>query len=271
MPYRIIKKIKALESSSTYLPSFGVDLEDDKTWGYFKLYRIPCPHIFGEAVQLLNTDGTKKYVIKRTFSFETSCTSHNVDSGTTTRETRLLHMPQDLVQGYGTDENMAIELLLREVVYGEGKKTPIYENVLVIGPMDIIPKEENTEGRDISKTANSKPEIIVVVDFKNKIAKIQSLMVLVSTGKAVMTERSKEYEQLYLELEGYTRHFGFENPNPFNNLNEFYDYYRMKFPSYQERRDYIKNLYRKLENSVSSLKKSENRKYSSIKEDTGTE
>jgi hypothetical protein len=255
MPYKIIKKIKALnKGSSTYLPSLGVDLEDDRTWGYFKLYRIPPPHILGEAVQLLNMDGAKKYVIKRTFSFETSCTSRYIDSGTTTCETRLLHMPQDLVQGYGIDENVAIELLLHEVVYGQGKSTPIYEYVLVIGPRDVIPKEENTNATNISEIANSKREIIEVVDFRHKIAKIQSLMVLVSTGRAVLTERSKEYEQLYLELEGYTRHFGFENPNPFNNLNEFYGYYRMKFPSYQERRDYIKNLYRNLENSVSGLK-----------------
>ena len=147
MPYHIIKKIKLLrKGSSTYLPIFGVDLEDDKTWGYFKLYRKPPPNIRGEAVQLLGLDGIRRDTIKKTFDFETDCHSYYDGVGGTS-ETRLLYIPSELVQAYGIDDNMAIELRLQKVVYypddPKKQELEIYASKLVEGPMDVIPKDDN--------------------------------------------------------------------------------------------------------------------------------
>jgi len=146
MPYSIIKKIKLLaKGSSTYLPTFGIDLEDEKTWGYFKLYRSPLPNIRGEAVQLLSLDGIRRDIIKKTFDFKIDCHSYYVAEGTS--ETRILYIPSELVQAYGIDDNMAIELLLQKVVYypdtPKKQELEIYASKLVKGPMDVIPKDNN--------------------------------------------------------------------------------------------------------------------------------
>lgn len=148
MPYSIIKKIKLLDKgSSTYPPTFGVDLEDEKTWGYFKLYRSPLPNIRGEAIRLLDLNGNRKDIIRKTFDFKINCESHYVNGGTTTHETRLLYLPLELVQAYGMDENMAIELLLHEIIYypqtANEKKLAIYEK-LVEGPRDAKPRDDAT-------------------------------------------------------------------------------------------------------------------------------
>ena len=63
MPYHIIKKVKLQsKGSSNNPPSFLIELEDNATWGLFKLYRKPCPIIHGEAVRLLNFDGTANFL-----------------------------------------------------------------------------------------------------------------------------------------------------------------------------------------------------------------
>jgi hypothetical protein len=153
MPYHIIKKIKLLQKgSSTYLPLFGVDLEDDKTWSLFKLYRTPSPEINGEVVRLLDLDGVPIDNINKSFEFPTFTTCHYTN-GANTVKTRLLHMPQQLVQAYGINENMAIELILKEVVYdlqvGEKEKVAIYDK-MIEGPKDILPK--TNDEIDIKRT-----------------------------------------------------------------------------------------------------------------------
>jgi hypothetical protein len=147
MPYDIIKRIKLLRKpTSSYLPIYGIDLEDDKTWGYYKLYRSPAPSIRGEAVRLLGLDGTRKDDIRKTFDFMTECHSSYIDGGGTS-ETRLLYIPSELAQEYGIDDNMAIELLLKKVVYYLGgnqkQELEIYPSKLAKGPMDVKPKDDN--------------------------------------------------------------------------------------------------------------------------------
>lgn len=159
MPYSIIKKIKLFrKGSSTYLPTFGIDLEDDKTWSYFKLYRKPPPNIRGEAVQLLGLDGIRKDTIEKTFDFKTDCKSY-YGAGGETNEKRLLYLPSELVQAYGIDDNMAIELLLEKVVYHPDtpmkQELEIYASKLVKGPMDVTPKDDNQ--MDIKKFTEEYP------------------------------------------------------------------------------------------------------------------
>jgi uncharacterized protein (TIGR02391 family) len=164
MPYHIIKKIQMLrEGTSTYFPSFGTDLEDDKTWSYFKLFREPAPDIRGKVVKLLNLDGTTRDLVNKNSTFATETHCYYTD-GTNTRETRILHMPTEIVQSYGIDQNMAIELILNEVVYNphtnEERTQPIYDGKTVDGPKDLVPtssEEQNTSKlvRDDVSNTNS--------------------------------------------------------------------------------------------------------------------
>lgn len=246
MPYRIIKKVKRgqkrpLVRSSDYAMNFGVDLDDEKTWKLHPLGRGVRPRILGEVSQLLDANGNKMHVINEGFEFEVYCSRvYSLINGII--ETRFLYLPADLVRGYGIDESMMVDLLLLEVIndlWGRPTSTPLYPKILATGPMDVKPKDD---------------KIMDVTDFKGKIAKIQSLMALASTGKAGITEKNQEYKELYHKLEKYFKKFGLTNPNPFSALEEFYGFYRMKLPSYEDRRIYINNLYKDVETSISSLK-----------------
>jgi predicted nucleotide-binding protein len=149
MPYHIIKKIKMLyKGSSAYQPTFAVDLEDDKTWNLFKLYHDPSPEIRGIARKLIYLDGTIKDTIEKNFGFLTQTECHYTVEANT-HETRQLLLPTELVQAYGIDENMAIELVLNEIVYYSQQQVEpthelaIYESKTVEGPKDVIPKDND--------------------------------------------------------------------------------------------------------------------------------
>jgi len=261
MPYRIIKKVKrAVERpfirSSDYAMNFGVDLDDEKTWKLYPLHSTPSPRLRGEVSQLLNANGEKLHTVNESFDFEIYCSRQYV-SGLKIVEKRFLYLPEDLVRGYGIDDDMVIDLLLHEVIrvqWGKKIQDPLYPKIVKTGPIDIKPKDDEGKETIISEPAKPKPEIMDVADFKSKIAKIQSLMVRVSTGQVYMTKKSQEYEELYHQLEKYFGEFNLRNPNPFSTLEEFYGFYRMKFPTYQQRRDYINNLYKDAEAFVSSPK-----------------
>ena len=181
MPYHIIKKIRLFQKgTSVYNPLFGIDLEDDKTWRNFKLYFKPYPEISAEVVKLLDLDGNTKDVIKKSFEFPTYTTCYYTD-GTNTVETRFLYMPLKLVQAYGIDENMAIELILNEVVYdwqtGEKERVAIYESRLIEGPKDIMPKDEET----VSTSAT----------FIEKDENVSTLRKLIQEGKLLRDKSPK--------------------------------------------------------------------------------
>jgi hypothetical protein len=141
MPYHIIKKIKLIsKGSSTYLPIFAIDLEDNKTWNFFKLYVSPFPQISGEVKKLLHSDGTVSDTIEESFNFQTETKCDNTYGGDT-HEERVLLLPKELVRAYCVEETMAIELMLNEVIYNFTTKEilPIYKSKTVEGPKDIIP------------------------------------------------------------------------------------------------------------------------------------
>jgi uncharacterized protein (TIGR02391 family) len=144
MPYHIIKKIKtAGKGSSTYLPTFYIDLEDDKTWSLFKLYRQPAPILRGNVVRLASPDGTNIDKIDKPFEFLTATTS-NYGIANDTIEKRMLYMPTKLIQAFCIEENMAIELVLTEVIYDFKtnceRAVEIFSKV-VEGPKDITINE----------------------------------------------------------------------------------------------------------------------------------
>jgi hypothetical protein len=95
-----------------------------------------------------------------------------------------------------------------------------------------------------------------LTDFLGKIRNIQSLMVLVSTGRVDRREVEVQYQELRKNLKRYFLEFKISDPNSFSSLEEFYGYYRANLPSYAERRKFISDLYKEIESSIeSALKK----------------
>lgn len=95
-----------------------------------------------------------------------------------------------------------------------------------------------------------------LVEFLGKIRHIQSLMVLVSTGKAERKEKETEYRELREQMREYFLKFGITDPNPFSSLEEFYGYYQGKSMGWAKRRQFIRETYEKIENAIeSALKK----------------
>jgi len=89
-----------------------------------------------------------------------------------------------------------------------------------------------------------------LIEFLGKIRRIQSIMVQVATGRAEISEKESEYQRLYKDLYEDFKRQDLANPNQFTTLDEFYAYCRMRYRSYEDRRDFIKTLYE----SVLSLK-----------------
>lgn len=152
MPYRIVKKVKRAKErpivrSSDYAMNFGVDLDDEKTWKLYPLFFGGSTRILGEVSQLFDASGNKMYDINESHEFDIHCSQYYgsyYGSGFGLIEERFLYLPADLVRGYGIDENMVIDLLLREVIKelgGIAKSTSLYPKILVTGPMDIKPKD----------------------------------------------------------------------------------------------------------------------------------
>ena len=98
-----------------------------------------------------------------------------------------------------------------------------------------------------------------ISNFLNKLRKIHSLMVRVSTGKVRdRTKKENEYQELYNSLDEYFNSFGIHNPNGFSSLEEFYGYWDSSLPTYKERREFITSMYGEIEKTLASaLKKGE--------------
>ena len=95
-------------------------------------------------------------------------------------------------------------------------------------------------------------------DFRRKIIQIQGIMVQVSTGKAEIATKDAEYRELYADLKAdfvRLREQGLTLPdrNGFASLGEFYGYWSLKFPKWEQRREYVRSLYEDVEQAVTSI------------------
>jgi len=162
MPYRIIKKVKQATIRSyrvmDHASNFCVELDDDKTWKSYPLYdRFNDSPIFGlkilgEASQLLDENGKRIRSINKSYYFETECVGYQkqffgIRFGSISEE-RFLFLPRDLFLDFAIEEGMSIDLLLREIVVPQKDEPtiiPIYKEVLKLGPMDVVPKDDKGE------------------------------------------------------------------------------------------------------------------------------
>jgi uncharacterized protein (TIGR02391 family) len=82
-----------------------------------------------------------------------------------------------------------------------------------------------------------------------KIHKLQTIMVAVGTGEALIQDKDDEYKELYmevnLELESLSNQgFRIDNPNSYRSLWDWYSYWSSHLGSYALRRNYIRELYK---------------------------
>lgn len=91
-----------------------------------------------------------------------------------------------------------------------------------------------------------------------KIWQIQSIMVSVSTGEAQIQEMEDEYIRIYLDI---TTEIGtlakvgvtLSHENPFRSLWDWYGYWSSKLSTYATRRQYVRELYAPLVDSIESV------------------
>jgi len=90
-----------------------------------------------------------------------------------------------------------------------------------------------------------------------KIRQIQSIMVDVSTGGSLLQDREDEYIVVYLDIENEIESLAkaglaLRHRNSFRTLWDWYEYWSSKLPSYDSRRQYVRELYAPLVDPIQS-------------------
>lgn len=83
-----------------------------------------------------------------------------------------------------------------------------------------------------------KQELVDGIEFLNNI------MVSVATGRQTIEEADPDYKKIHIKVNSALNSIGVENPNKYRSLWEWYGKWKRDFETYQERRDYISNLYK---------------------------
>jgi nucleoside phosphorylase len=98
-------------------------------------------------------------------------------------------------------------------------------------------------------------EISQLEEVLQKIQKMQSIMIAVATGEEQIQNLEEDYIQIFGEVDLDIELFQEENicssnPNPFNSLWDWYNYWSCNFSNYADRRKYVYNLYTDLINTL---------------------
>lgn len=83
-----------------------------------------------------------------------------------------------------------------------------------------------------------KQELVDGIEFLN------NTMVSVATGRQTIEEADPDYKKIHIKVNSALNSIGVENPNKYRSLWEWYGKWKRDFETYQERRDYISNLYK---------------------------
>jgi hypothetical protein len=104
----------------------------------------------------------------------------------------------------------------------------------------------------------SKQELVKQIDY------LKNTMISVSTGGQRIQSAEQQYKQTYSEVNQQLKKLDIDNPNNYDSLWNWYGKWSNDFPSYQERRDYINEMYKQL---ISILSDAEETKIVDIKID----
>lgn len=79
-------------------------------------------------------------------------------------------------------------------------------------------------------------------EILQNIERLQGIMVAYATNGRT-DEQSKEYRKLYIDTLIKLEEFGYENPNQFKTLEEFWGVCKLKYGTYAERRVFVNEIY----------------------------
>ncbi len=93
--------------------------------------------------------------------------------------------------------------------------------------------------------------------LKQDIARIQLIMARVSTGENI-NDFEEEYQTLYFSIKNQLSTFrnnniDFSDLNSFSSLWDFYSYWRVELKTYQERREYVRSLYKPIDDPITQV------------------
>jgi hypothetical protein len=91
-------------------------------------------------------------------------------------------------------------------------------------------------------------DVSFITDLREKIQQIKEIMIAVATGGPRIQDKEADYMDLYLDIDGKIRYLqsngiDIANPNQFRSLWDWYGYWSSTLPRYQNRRDYVQQLY----------------------------
>jgi len=76
------------------------------------------------------------------------------------------------------------------------------------------------------------------------IERVKEIMIEVATGKQNIDSVNGEYRDAYAELARQYAENDMQNPNPYSDLWEFYEYWRKHLPRYADRRAFVIRIYK---------------------------
>lgn len=97
----------------------------------------------------------------------------------------------------------------------------------------------------------------ILHDLQKKVARIKTIMISVATGDSLIQDRDEEYQELHRSIQDdlinlKQAEIYLVDKNVFHSLRDFHSYWKGYLKSYQDRRDYIRELYQELGKEISA-------------------
>lgn len=94
--------------------------------------------------------------------------------------------------------------------------------------------------------------------LKENITRIQGIMITVSTGRGNIDDFDEEYRKLYFSIKEQLKILRkegilFPDLNFFSSLWDFYSYWKAELKTYQERREYVRSLYKTVDVAITQV------------------
>jgi len=109
-----------------------------------------------------------------------------------------------------------------------------------ISNIKIIPKAKLKIDWTRLGGTNTKEQLIKDVNF------LKNIMISVATGGQRIQDINDQYKQKYIACDKSFQKLNFQNPNPYKDLWEWYGRWSSTFPTYNERRTYLGEMYNSL-------------------------
>lgn len=90
-------------------------------------------------------------------------------------------------------------------------------------------------------------------ELKGLVEEQCALLIAVAVKDKDIEDVQEEYKSRRKEIAGELRRLGLADPNPFADLWDWYHYWKENFPTWAERRQYVRSMYRELEDALDNL------------------